>query len=119
MTVLFYEIPCKNCNKAFVGEIGTAFGTRSYMKDAEKVYKTTGDTRGLVEKTRLKKCISQLSQTTLLNSITVKYGHPICPPTTVKSTVNLNFLQFITVKLTVYCNYFYKKLYFVWYSVYV
>ena len=34
-----YEIPCKNCNKSYVGKTGTAFGTRlkEHMKDAEKV----------------------------------------------------------------------------------
>ena len=64
-----YEIPCKNCNKTYVGETRSAFETRlkEHMKDAEKV--TTGGTRGLVERTRLRKCISQLSQTTLLNII--------------------------------------------------
>ena len=35
-----YEIPCKNCNKTYVGETGRAsFGTqlKEHMKDAEKV----------------------------------------------------------------------------------
>ena len=34
-----YEIPCKNCNKTYVGETGKAFGTplKEHMKDAEKV----------------------------------------------------------------------------------
>ena len=36
-----YEIPCKNCNKTYIGETGRAFGTRleEHKSEAEKMAK--------------------------------------------------------------------------------
>ena len=53
-----------------------------------------------------------LSKKKYIVTNTVKYRYPFCPLNTVKSIFMFAIVQFITVKLTVYCKYFYRILIF-------